>query len=89
MKRVAQRDIVARCCADEGVPETPLNVLVKEVDELGHCDLARGTKRAVLSGGGAFNGFLTQCRHNPQLELPGGSWILTALPDIWKKLEVG
>ena len=41
----------------------------------------------MLGGGGAFNGFLSQCRYDPQLVLPGGAWGLTALPDIWEELE--
>ena len=32
---------------------------------------------------------VAQLRYDPQLELPGGSWILTELPDIWKKLKAG
>ena len=43
------------------------------------CDLTRGTKRALLGGGGAFDGFMSQCRYDPRLELPGGAWILAAL----------
>ncbi|CAE7908116.1 unnamed protein product, partial [Symbiodinium necroappetens] len=35
--------------------ETDMELLTKEVEELGHCDMSRGTKRALLGGGGDFS----------------------------------
>ena len=70
-------------------PEPDIDMLTTMVEEQGHCDLACGTKRALIEGGGALNGLVAQLRYDPQLELPGGSWILTELPDIWKKLKAG
>ncbi|CAE7510964.1 unnamed protein product [Symbiodinium natans] len=87
VNRVGKHEVTVRAAADEEEVESDLAQLTKEVEEMHPWDLARGTKRAVLGGGGAFNGLLTQCRHDPQLVLPGGAWVLTSLPDIWKGLE--
>ena len=89
VNRVGKHEVTVRAAADEEEVESDLAQLTKEVEEMHPWDLARGTKRAVLGGGGAFNGLLTQCRHDPQLVLPGGAWVLTSLPDIWKGLEAG
>ena len=51
------------------------------------CDIAKGTKRALLGGGGKFNGQLCQQRYDPRLRAGGGAWTLKALADPWKRLE--
>ena len=87
LKRVPASTIRVQHSSGTDEPATDMDRLTTMVEEQGHCDLARGTKRALVGGGGALNGLLAQLRYDPQLELPGGSWILTALPDIWKKLK--
>ena len=43
----------------------------------------RGTQRAIVSGGGAFNGFTTQFYAEADLTLSGGAATLFAVPDVW------
>ena len=61
--------------------------LSAQVKERRHGHLQQGTKRALLAGGGAFNGALTQQRADPHLTLAGGAWVLFALADSSGQLE--
>ena len=89
MKRMPASTIRVQYNSGTDDPETDVDMLTTLVEEKGRCDLACGTKRALVGGGRALNGLLAQLRYDPQPELPGGSWILTALPDTWKKLKAG
>ena len=57
------------------------------IEEDHHRGLQRGTKRAILSGAGAFSGNLTQQRNDPHLHLGPLSWILFAHGGfaLWEK----
>ena len=78
IERVNQHVVLVKEGGEEA--ETDMELQTKEVEELGHCDMSRGTKRALLGGGGDFSGCMTQIRRGP-------AWTLKALPDIWQRLE--
>ena len=79
--------LVAISLTSDNPPETDLNSLTKHIEEKQHAHLCQGTKRALLGGGGAFNGSLTQQRNDPHLTLAGGAWVLFALADSSGRLE--
>lgn len=59
------------------------------IEEDHHRGLQRGTKRAILSGAGAFSGNLTQQRNDPHLHLVPLSWILFVDGDPYGALKAG
>lgn len=59
------------------------------IEEDRHRGLLRGTKRAILSGAGAFSGNLTQQRCDPHLYLGPRSWVLLAHGDPYGALKAG
>ncbi|CAE7380722.1 unnamed protein product [Symbiodinium sp. CCMP2592] len=89
IERVPQHLLRVRLCEDdtEEPAESDRNLVTKTVAEAQHTHISKGTKRALLGGGGAFNGALTQQRNDPHLTLAGGAWVLFALADCTGDLE--
>ena len=48
IERVNQHVVLVKEGGEEA--ETDMELQTKEVEELGHCDMSRGTKRALLGG---------------------------------------
>lgn len=78
--RVEQHDIRLEAAAPTERP-TSFQSLRQQVTEKNHTSLAKGTKRALLCGGGAFNARMRSLRWKPKLQLSGGSWYLRALAE--------
>ena len=84
---VPQESVRLQLAAASDLEETPLELLDTAVEEKNHTHLAKGTKRALLGGGGIFNGLLRQQKNDPHLTLSGGAWVLFAIADIFSLLE--
>ena len=57
----------------EQAAESDPNMLHRSVKEKDRAYLSKRTKRALVSGGGAFNSLLSQRRQEPHLTLAGGA----------------
>ncbi|CAL1157141.1 unnamed protein product [Cladocopium goreaui] len=68
-------------------PETPLEELTEVLEEKKPWCVQAGAKRAIICGGGLFNGVRNQFLADLHMPLPGGGGTLFALPDIWGNLK--
>ena len=88
VRRVPQHRIRIECPTTHvSEEETDLSLLTNVVSEAGHTRIQNGTKRALLGGGGRFNGGMTQQRLDPHLTLSGNSFVLFAQADPWERLK--
>ena len=86
-KRVPQHRIRIECPTTHvSEEETDLSLLTNVVSDAGHTRIENGSKRALLGGGGRFNG-MTQQRLDPHLTLSGNSFVLFAQADPWERLK--